>query len=93
LGCLKTFPMALELTPQEFEQLIPSLQKYFREEFDQELSEMKARFLLEYFQKEIAPLAYNRGVKDAEQYFRSKTEDLTGICYEDPLTYWTRKKR
>ena len=85
--------MALELTPQDFAQIIPSLQKYFREEFDQELSEMKARFLLEYFQQEIAPLAYNRGVKDAEQYFRSKTEDLTGICYEDPLTYWTRKKR
>ena len=43
--------MALDLTPQEFEQIIPSLQKYFREELDQELSEMKARFLLEYFQK------------------------------------------
>jgi uncharacterized protein (DUF2164 family) len=85
--------MALELAPQDFEQIIPSLQKYFREEFDQELSEMKARFLLEYFQKEIAPNAYNKGVKDAEQYFRTKTEDLTGICYEDPLTYWTRKKR
>ena len=85
--------MALELTKEDFEQIIPSLQKYFREEFDQELSEMKARFLLEYFQKEIAPLAYNKGVKDAEQYFRTKTEDLTGICYEDPLTYWTRKKR
>jgi uncharacterized protein (DUF2164 family) len=85
--------MPLELTKEEIEQVIPSLQKYFREEFDQELSEMKARFLSEYFQKEIAPLAYNKGVKDAEQYFRTKTEDLTGICYEDPLTYWTRKKR
>ena len=85
--------MPLELTKEETEQVLPSLQKYFREEFDQELSEMKARFLLEYFQKEIAPFAYNKGVKDAEQYFRTKTEDLTGICYEDPLTYWTRKKR
>lgn len=85
--------MPLELTKEETEQVVPSLQRYFREEFDQELSEMRARFLLEYFQKEIAPLAYNKGVKDAEQYFRTKTEDLTGICYEDPLTYWTRKKR
>lgn len=85
--------MALELTPPEIEQIIPSLQKYFREEFDQELSEMKARFLLEYFQKEIAPFAYNKGVKDAEQYFRTKTEDLTGICFEQPLTYWMRRKK
>ncbi len=85
--------MALELTKEEIAAVIPSLQKYFREEFDQELSEMRARFLLEYFQKEIAPLAYNKGVKDAEQYFRTKTEDLTGICYEDAMTYWTRKKK
>lgn len=85
--------MPLELTPPEIEQVIPSLQKYFREEFDHELSEMRSRFLLEYFMKEIGPLAYNRGVKDAEQYFRTKTEDLTGICFEQPLTYWTRKKR
>jgi uncharacterized protein (DUF2164 family) len=85
--------MSLELTQEQIEQVVPSLQRYFREEFDQELSEMRARFLLEYFQKEIAPLAYNQGVKDAEQYFRSKTEDLTGICYEDPLTYWTRKRK
>ena len=85
--------MALELTKEEIEQVIPSLQKYFREEFDQELSEMKTRFLLEYFQKEIAPLAYNKGVKDAENYFRTKTEDLTGICYEDAMTYWTRRKK
>jgi len=85
--------MPLELTKEEYAQVIPSVQKYFREEFDQELSEMRARFLLEYFQKEIAPLAYNKGVKDAEQYFRAKTEDLTGICYEDPLTYWKSRKK
>ena len=85
--------MAIELTPPEFEQVIPSLQKFFREEFEQELSELRARFLLEYFLKEIGPFAYNKGVKDAEQYFRSKAEDLPAICYEDPLTYWTRKKR
>ena len=85
--------MAIELTQQEITEIVPSLRKYFREELEQELSEMRARFLLEYFQKEIAPLAYNKGVKDAEQYFRGKTEDLTGICYEQPLTYWIRKKK
>lgn len=85
--------MPLELTPPEIERVIPSLQKYFREEFEQELSEMRARFLLEYFLKEIGPFAYNKGVKDAEQYFRRHTEDLSGICYEDPLTYWNRRKK
>jgi len=85
--------MALELTKEETAEATASLKKYFREEFDQELSDLRAGFLLDYFQKEIAPLAYNKGVKDAEQYFRGKTEDLTGICFEAPLTYWTRRKK
>jgi hypothetical protein len=37
--------MAIELTPPEFEQVIPSPQKFFREKFEQELSELRARFL------------------------------------------------
>ncbi len=85
--------MAIEFSKEEIEQLVPSLQKYFKEELEQELSAMRARFLLEYFLKEIAPLAYNQGVKDAELYFRARVEDLPGICFEEPLTYWRPKRK
>ena len=85
--------MAIELTKQETEEIIPSLQKYFREELEQDLSEMRAKFLLDYIVKEIAPYAYNKGVKDSEAYFRSKVEDLTSTCFEDGLTYWVRKRQ
>jgi uncharacterized protein (DUF2164 family) len=85
--------MALELTKQETEEIIPSLQKFFREELEQDLSEMRAGFLLDYFQKEIAPYAYNKGVKDSEAYFRSKIEDLSATCFEDGLTYWVKKRK
>ena len=64
--------MAIELTKQEIADIIPSMRKYFREELEQDLSEMHAKFLLGYFLKEIAPFAYNKGVSDAESYFRSK---------------------
>ncbi len=85
--------MAIALTPAEIADAIPSLQKFFREELDDELSEMRARFLLDFFLKEIAPHAYNRGVKDAENYFRARTEDLGGLCFEAPMTYWTTRKK
>ena len=84
--------MAIELTKQEIADVIPSIQKFFREELDEELSEMRAGFLLNYVMKEIAPFAYNRGVKDAESYFRVKLEDLSATCFEDGLTFWKRKK-
>ncbi len=85
--------MPIELTKQEMAEIIPSLQKYFRDELEQELSEMRAKFLLEYFWKEIAPFAYNKGVQDAESYLRARVEDLSGVCFEPALTYWTRKKK
>lgn len=85
--------MAIELTKQEIESITPSIQKFFREEYELELSGMRAKHLLDYFLKEIGPFAYNQGVKDAESYFRTKVEDLTAICFEDPLTYWVKKKK
>lgn len=85
--------MAIELTKQEVADIIPSLQKFFREELEIELSEMRAGFLLSYFMKEIAPFAYNKGVKDAESFFRGKVEDLTATCFEDGLTYWLKKRK
>ena len=85
--------MAIELSKQEIADIIPSLQKYFREELEQELSEMHAKFLLRYFLKEIAPFAYNKGVGDAESYFRAKIEDLPGTCFEPTLTFWQKKRK
>ena len=85
--------MAIELTKEEVADVIPSLQRFFRDELEVELSEMRAKFLLSYFLKEIAPFAYNKGVKDAESFFRSKVEDLTSTCFEDGLTYWLKKRK
>ena len=58
--------MPIALTKPELEQIVPSLQKYFRDELELKISEMRAKFILDYFLKEIAPFAYNQGVKDAE---------------------------
>jgi uncharacterized protein (DUF2164 family) len=85
--------MSIELDKHETKEVLASLQHYFREELDQEISEMRAKFLLDYILMEIAPLAYNKGVKDAETYFRGKIEDLSATCYEDGLTYWQKKKK
>ena len=85
--------MSNDLTKEEIETIVPSLQRYFREEFDVELSEMRAKLLLDYFRKEIGPFFYNRGVADAEKFFRARVEDLPATCFEDGMTYWVKKKK
>jgi uncharacterized protein (DUF2164 family) len=85
--------MSLELTKEEIETLIPSLRRYCREELDQELSDLRLKFLLDYIMEEIGPFAYNRGVRDAERYFRARVEDLPATCFEDGMTYWPKRKK
>ena len=85
--------MSLELNKEQVEAIVPSLQRYFRAELDVELSELRAKLLLDYIQQEIAPFAYNHGVQDAENYFRARVEDLPATCFEDGLTYWLKKRK
>lgn len=85
--------MAIEITKQETEEIVHSLKKYFSSELDQELSDLKAKFLLDYILKEIAPLSYNLGVKHSEEYFRARLEDLNATVFEPGLTYWQQKRK
>jgi uncharacterized protein (DUF2164 family) len=84
--------MPIELEKEEEARLRSSLQRYFREELEQELGELRAQLLVAYLLREVAPFAYNRGVRDAEAYFRAKAEDLAGSCFEPELTYWASRR-
>lgn len=85
--------MPIELSTEEVKAILPSIQRYMREEFELEIGEMSAGFLLKYFLLEVGPLAYNKGVEDAERFFRQKVEDLPAVCFEQGLTYWTKKRK
>jgi uncharacterized protein (DUF2164 family) len=84
--------MPIEITKQETAELIHSLKRYCSEELDQELSELRAKLLLDYILTEVAPFAYNQGVKHAEEFFRARVEDLPATVFEPGLTYWQKKR-
>lgn len=69
-----------------------SLQRYFSENLDAELSEMQAGLLLGYIMEEIAPFAYNQGVEDAQRSMLRAAEELTGTCFQEPMTYWDAQR-
>jgi uncharacterized protein (DUF2164 family) len=85
--------MSIELKKEELAEIVPSLQRYFREEFETELGELRAKLVLDYFLKEIGPFAYNCGVRDAENYLRARVEDLPATCFADGLTYWVKGRK
>ena len=80
--------MSLPLSKEQKTEIIDSMQRFFREKLELELSEVQAGFLLEYFSREVTPFAYNQGVTDAQKYLIRLNEDLPGSCFQEPLTYW-----
>ena len=84
--------MVTELTATEQAEAIASLKRYFSSELEMELSELRATLLLDFVLKEIGPLAYNRGVQDAETFFRQRLEDLPATCFEPAFTHWKRRR-
>ena len=83
--------MKINLSKQEKENAIRSIQRFFEEDIELSLGGLQAELVLEYFAKEIAPYAYNQAIADAKQFLELRAEDLSATCYEKPLSY--RKKK
>ena len=82
----------MKLEKEKVKEIIPSIKRYVEEGFGEEIGNLKAELLLDYFMKEIDPHAYNRGVQDAEDYFRAKLEDIQGSFHEYELAYQKDKR-
>lgn len=62
--------MSIQLTDDIAKMAIGSLQRYFAEELDEDLSQLRAQLLLEFILKEIGPSIYNAAIADAQTFMR-----------------------
>lgn len=58
-----------------------ALQRYFRDELDQDLGELPAQMLLDFIAAEIGPAFYNRGLYDAQAVLAKKVDDISEAMY------------
>ncbi len=80
--------MKMELPATKKSEAMDSIRRFMSQEIDVDISEMQAGFVLDYFIKELAPFAYNKGIEDAQKFLLLKAEDLGGSYFEEGLTYW-----
>jgi uncharacterized protein (DUF2164 family) len=80
--------MAITLSPDASRRLQASIKRYFAENLEQEIGDLKASLLLDYVVKEVGPTIYNQAIADAQSYFQARVSDLEGVCYERELSYW-----
>jgi uncharacterized protein (DUF2164 family) len=82
--------MAIKIHADTTKHLINSIQRFFAENMDDEIGDLKAQLLLDFVIREIGPSIYNQAIADAQVYFHDKVEDLGGVKYEAEFDYWKK---
>jgi uncharacterized protein (DUF2164 family) len=75
-------PMRIRLARERRSILLEAIARFYREEFDETLSEFRAAVILDFFVRELGPPVYNQGVRDAAGYVQEKLVDIEGEVYE-----------
>jgi uncharacterized protein (DUF2164 family) len=70
---------------------VASIRQYFSTELDQDIGELKATLVLDYFLAEVGPSVYNTAIADAKTFFDERVADLAALATRDEFPYWTRK--
>ena len=78
----------IEFEKDQKQKMTESIRQYFLEEMDEEIGDLKATLLLDFFMQEIVPSVYNRAIKDATAYMQERVLDMEGSCFEKEFGYW-----
>jgi uncharacterized protein (DUF2164 family) len=83
--------MAIKLPKEIEKQLTASIKRYFVENMEYEIGDLKAKLSLDYCVLEIGPSIYNQAIADAQAYMQGKVADVDGALYVPELGYWKKK--
>lgn len=73
------------------EYLLGSIRRFFAEELDEDIGDLKARTVLDFFVREIGPSVYNQAIADAQQTLERAVSDLSGVRYEPEFDFWKKR--
>ena len=80
----------MEIQDDTRKRMVASIRRYYEQEMEDEIGDLQAGFLLDYFLKEIAPTVYNQAIADAQAWMLARVEDLEGSLYEPEFDFWKR---
>ncbi len=72
---------SLKLSKEQREQMVSAIRAYFLNERDEELGDLAAGFILDFFVQELAPHFYDQGVSDSYLYLSDRLGDLLSIQF------------
>jgi uncharacterized protein (DUF2164 family) len=75
--------MTIKLDKDAQKRAITALQRHFEDRRDEELGNLEAAFLLDFFLEHVGPVVYNQAIRDAQALMQDKVVDLDGELFEE----------
>jgi uncharacterized protein (DUF2164 family) len=85
--------MAIEISKEGRAEAVASIKRYFDENMEEPIGELKAGLLLNYFLEELGPVVYNRAIVDAQTLMQQRVAELDGGLYEPEFEYWPNQEK
>lgn len=82
--------MTIKIKEETAQSLIKSIQRYFSENMEEPIGDLKAKLLLDFCVKEIGPAVYNQAIQDAQSHLQDKVTEMDAECYEAEYGYWRK---
>ncbi len=82
--------MTIELSRDDRDAAIESIQRYFREFMEEPIGNIAAGGLLGFVVDEIGPLIYNKAVADVQARLEERVAELDIEIHEDEFEYWRK---
>lgn len=67
------------ITKEEKQNMILLIKEYFYNEREEEIGDLAASMVLDFFINKLAPSFYNKGIEDSYKFLNDKISDLLGL--------------
>ena len=82
--------MSIDLDKTTRAELLASIKRFFAEQLDEEIGDLKAGRVLDYCLQEIAPTVYNQAIADAQAWMQDRAAELGDVKCQAEFGYWKR---
>ncbi|WP_426041193.1 DUF2164 domain-containing protein [Brevundimonas sp. TWP2-3-4b1] len=72
---------AIVFSKEEQRDLIPRIKAFVRDELDQEIGDLQASMLMDFFAEKLGHAVYNRAIYDAQALIAAKAEEMAEALY------------
>ena len=85
--------MSIELNKEVRAEAVKSIERYFEEELEERIGNIRAAALLTFFVEEIGPAIYNKAVADVQERLLARVTEIDVECHEEEFAYWRKRAR